>query len=342
MPLNKKEQDTLKHIVVHSQNDPNNPEFPADNPKFPATPTYQIHIPGFNNLWIKDESHNPTGTHKDRLAWEIIVYYKKFLEQKRLDKTNQDLPHMSIVSSGSAAFAIQTALLRYQLPSLKVIIDSKYINSIISKALLQVGCELYPYDLSEKTLYWKDILEITHNTNGFDITSGKALNPTTQFYDWLSYEIINESPDYCFIPFGTGNLYENILNIVRKEIDADIPDPRFRSTKKQIASCQYIGATTTNPISKATKLYAPHLPFSDFDEQWIRFYKSTGYCGMLSEVYSITETYLDAALRIAREHNITCEPSGIAGLALLLQMKETIDTDKKILIVNTGKSSYLD
>jgi threonine dehydratase len=38
---------------------------------------------------------------------------------------------------------------------------------------------------------------------------------------------------------------------------------------------------------------------------------------------------------------IANEPSGIAGLALLLQKKSSIDKDKKILIVNTGKTKYI-
>ena len=73
MNLSKAEENTLNLIIVASENDPLRPEFPADDPKFPATPTYQINVPGFSDVWIKDESYNPTGTHKDRMAWEIIV-----------------------------------------------------------------------------------------------------------------------------------------------------------------------------------------------------------------------------------------------------------------------------
>ncbi len=40
--LTKKEEKILRLIVVRSDNDPHNPEFPPENPKFPATPTYQF------------------------------------------------------------------------------------------------------------------------------------------------------------------------------------------------------------------------------------------------------------------------------------------------------------
>jgi len=54
----------------------------------------------------------------------------------------------------------------------------------------------------------------------------------------------------------------------------------------------------------------------------------------------IKEKFLDEAMRIAESQGINCEPSGISGLALFLQMKDKIPKNKKILIVNTGKTRY--
>jgi threonine dehydratase len=59
-----------------------------------------------------------------------------------------------------------------------------------------------------------------------------------------------------------------------------------------------------------------------------------------SNVYVIKEPFLDRAIKIAEGQRINCEPSGIAGLALLLQMKHKIPQNKKILIVNTGKTRF--
>ena len=82
------------------------------------------------------------------------------------------------------------------------------------------------------------------------------------------------------------------------------------------------------------------MPFVHFDEQWIRLYRYAGYCGSESNVYTIREQFLDKAMEIAGNQNINCEPSGIAGLALLLQLKNKIPKVKKILIINTGKTKY--
>lgn len=340
MSLSKKEEKILKSIVIASENDPNNPEFPPDDPKFPATPTFRIKVPGFSNIWLKDESVNPTGTHKDRMAWEMVVSYKDFLLAKKRKQIKKSLPQMSIITFGSAAIAIQTQLKKYALPNLKVLVDRKFIESIMLKALKRLGCEIYETDLTKKSLNWKDILILTHNQTGFDITSNEALDPTTRFYDWMSYEIINNSPDFCFIPFGSGNLYENILNINKKEVSTSNHDPRFKGKIDILRKCNFLGVTSNNPKTKAEKLYSPHLPFVHYDEQWIRFYRHAGFCGSESDVHLLKEEYLEKAMELAKSQGIDCEYSGIAGLSLMLQMKSKLPKDKKILIVSTGKTKY--
>jgi cysteine synthase len=47
---------------------------------------------------LKDESFNPTGTHKDRMAWEIVVTYRDFLLAKQNGQIDT-LPIMSLISA---------------------------------------------------------------------------------------------------------------------------------------------------------------------------------------------------------------------------------------------------
>lgn len=75
-----------------------------------------------------------------------------------------------------------------------------------------------------------------------------------------------------------------------------------------------------------------------FDEQWIKVYWYAGLCGSESDVLPVREEHIDAALEIAASQGISSEPSGIAGLALMLQMKDRLPRDKKMLIINTGKT----
>jgi cysteine synthase len=339
MALTEKESKILYSIRIGSENDPTKPEFPPDNPQFPATPTYKIKVPGFSNVWLKDESSNPTGTHKDRMAWEAVVTYRDFLLAKKDGLIKEKMPQMSIISSGSAAIAIQAMLSKYKLPNLKCLVDIDLDEKIV-QVLESMSVEVYKTDLSRKPLHWKEILELTDNQNGIDVTSSEGLDSTNRYYDWLSYEIINQSPDYCFIPFGSGTLYENILNINRREVSSSVHDPRFSGDAEKLKKCNFIGATVNDPKSKADKLFAPHLPFTIYDEQWIRVYRLAGYCGMQSNVHILREQFLDEAIKLAEEQGINAEPSGIASLGMLLQMKEKIPKNKKILIISTGKTKY--
>jgi hypothetical protein len=336
--LTKEEEKILKSIHVPSENNPNKPEFPPHNPKFPATPTYKIKVPGFSNVWLKDDSINRySGTHKDRLAWEVVVLYRNFLLAKKIGQQKGPLPKFSIISSGSAALAIGRMLKDYGLPCLKVLVD-KNLDPKICDAIKKSHCELFVTDLSRKPLNAREILSLTKNKNGFDLTSNEGVTLEIGNYDWMSYEILNNSPDYCFIPFGTGILFSKILEINKTEVERTRHDPRFHGNVKILRNCNFMGATTKNPKSKADKLYAHYLPFLRIDDEWLKFYKISGFCGSKTGIYTIKEKYLSEAMKIAKSQEINCESSGIAGLALMLQMKNSLPKNKKYLIVNTGKT----
>ncbi len=339
MALSKKEEKILKRIKVPSENNPNKPEFPPDNPKFPATPTYKINVPGFSNVWLKDDSINKySGTHKDRWAWEVVVLYRDLLLAKKRGQIKGQLPTFSLISSGSAAIAMGRMLHDYRLPKPKVLVD-RNIDSVIYDAILKAHCEVFYADLSRKPLTAREILLLTNNSDGFDLTSNRAIVPEYMGnYDWMSYEILNNSPDYIFIPVGTGTLFEKILEVNKNEVISAKHDPRFSGDINVLRNCNFIGATSTNPHTKADKLYSPHNPFLLIDEEWIRFYKSAGYCGPETGVRIVKEEFLDKAMDLAEKQGINCEPSGIAGLALMLQMKNKLPKNKKYLIVNTGKT----
>ena len=201
-------------------------------------------------------------------------------------------------------------------------------------------CEVFQTDLNKKALKPKEILSLTKNKYGFDLTSNQGINYEIGNFDWFSYEIINSSPDFCFVPYGTGTIFAKLLEINKFEVGYQRKDPRFSGDVKKLRKCNFMAATTKNPLSKADKLYSHHLPFPRIDEESIRFFKQSGFCGDKSGIHYIKENYLDQALKIAHSQGIECEPSGIAGLGLMLQIRNSIPKDKKILIVNTGKTKY--
>jgi cysteine synthase len=336
---------TYKRIKIPSTNNPSKPEFPPApfyEPSFPASTTRKIEVPGLTNVWLKDESTNPTGTHKDRMAWEVVIKYKSLIEAVKY-KSRNVLPQMSIISSGSAAIAIQHFFNLYEIPTkLKVLADNN-LNAKIKADLVKIGCEVYECDLSAKLLSSDDIKRLTDNDHGIDITYREVLDPThDNYYDWMSYEILRENPDYCFVPFGTGDLFINILNIIKIEYFNSFigkHDPRFSGDIQQLIKCNFFGASTRSPNTKLDKLFSYFLPSLDkYNTYFDELKEEYGCVGQETNVIYVDESYVDEAIALAKEQNVSFEPSGVAGMALLLQEKSRIPQDAKVILVNTGKT----
>jgi threonine synthase len=304
-----------------------------------ATSIKRIKISGFNKVFVKDESVYPTGTHKDRMSWKIVCQYRDYLTAKKMGLVKGPLPRFSIISSGNAAISLAYFFKKYNLSKPKILIDINTPQKI-HDYLKKCYCEIYVTDLSRKPLSSEEILALTKNPNGFDITSSETFNPTTIFYDCLSYEIINQVPDYILLPFGSGSLYVNVCNVIKEEICKSKHDSRLKVSINKLRSCNVIGATVNLPNSKAYMLYSPHLPFTQFNEQWLNIYKKFGYVGKLSNVYLVSEGAIEKAAEILKSQGINCEYSGAAGLAYFLENKNKFPKDKKILIINTGKGKW--
>jgi hypothetical protein len=117
-------------------------------------------------------------------------------------------------------------------------------------------------------------------------------------------------------------------------------DPRFRGDIQIISHCNFIGATTHTAHTRLDKLFSYHLPSLKDYNSYLASLIENNRIGHASGILDVEEEHVEEALTIARQQNINCEPSGIAGLSLLLQNKNDIPRDDKILIVNTGRTNY--
>jgi len=334
--VHKKDYNDVFKVVFEDENEI--PEFPWEHPAFPATPTIKIHCDDYKNLWVKDESHNPTGVCKDRFAWEVFLYYRSLMKDIIIKKKDVKFPRLSLISSGNAALSIQNILRIHGLPNLKVIVDKKFIDDGVYLALKNSGCEIFPYNLESKRLTSEDILKETNNRDGKDLTYGYDIEKLS-YYDWMAYEILNLNPQYCFVPFGSGDLMKNIMEINHKELMSKRSSKRFFGNKEILQKCKFFGARAENKNTRMKMLYAKFNTLNKKED--FRYFFDKGTCSKESDIVFVNEKekYLDKALLVAKKNGITCEASGIAGLALLFQLRdeEKINPEEKIIIVNTGK-----
>ncbi len=333
-------------IPCYNQDDPKNPEWKP-------TPVIELDLTdkGYGTVYIKDESNtssNPTGTIKDRAAWELATLFRDwarslYLRKKQINGNIGSIavPRFSMITAGNAGMAVSHAFERFRLPPMKLLVDASVTPERL-KALKQLYTDIYLVDLNAKKLTPEQIKFLTNNQEGIDITSVMSLEPQAVFYDWHVHESFNQEPDEIYIPYGSGRLFENYLTWQQRTIRNDAnnrKDPRLKASPGKIASISILAAEPRKQNSIADKLTKRFNPFIAFEDQDIDALKTLAFTGENTKVYKISEEKIKQAYEILTSKGITAEPSACAGLALYLHRYDEgkIDPGKKILVVNTGK-----
>ncbi len=246
-----------------------------------------------------------------------------------------------MISSGSAAYALQTLLKEYDLPPLRVIVDQVRADPGVIARLRVMGAEVFPYDLDAEELDEDLVLEITNNPGGIDITTRNVVTPERhQFYDWLTYEILQVEPSHIFVPFGTGDLFTGIALLLEKECKSKVRDRRLLSlpSMDSLRGINVYGATTHEPNTRMDKLFAAFRPTQKDVENKVKNLKNEGILGRKSGIYTIPDKRAEEARQIAKREGIQSELSGMAGLGLFIDKCDEFEirTDEKVVVVNTG------
>ena len=162
------------------------------------------------------------------------------------------------------------------------------------------------------------------------------------YYDWLSYEVLNQNPDWVFIPFGTGDLFTNVISTNSREMDKKVASKRFFGNKQILSKCNFIGAANNRKSSKMKMLYSAFQNKAiDKMNRKITNLIEKSHCSKTSRVIVVKEQYLDSAIEIAEYFALNFEPSAISGLGLFLQLSDNNDihikSNEKVIFINTGK-----
>ncbi|MBI4440244.1 PLP-dependent lyase/thiolase [Candidatus Woesearchaeota archaeon] len=329
-------------IPVFSENDPKNPEW-RETPNI----EWDLRRDGYGRVFVKneaDEKSNPTGTIKDRPAWELATIFRDYARGLHLMAADRciesmDVPRFSIITAGNVGLSVSEMFRKYGLPPMKLLVDAAIPKERLEK-MKNLYADIYVADLSI-SYSPKEIKALTNNENGVDITSVMVLEPHAVFYDWHVHEAFNENPDEIYIPYGSGRLIENYLTwqerTIRNEV-AGRKDTRLRVSAGRVIGISIFGAEPEKHDSTADKLTKRYNPFAVYNDQDIRAMDALSFTGKNTGVYKVAEERIKEAYSLMDRHFPT-EPSASAGLALYLQRYDEgkINPRHKILIVNTGK-----
>lgn len=338
-------------IPTYTEADPNAPEWKA-------TPLKRLDLSAFHlgdNVYIKDESDrgsNPTGTIKDRPAWELATLYRDYaravylkMRAGTIQKSalgTMPIPRLSLITAGNEGRAVAECFARYDLPPPKLIIGTDTKKGVVD-ALVKLRADVYAVDLT-KPLTPEDILHVSHNAGGIDITSTRAIEPASVFYDWHVHEVFNEQPDEIYVPYGSGRLMENYLVWQERTIRNDAKGERDKRLDKgvnvkQVIGVDVFGAEPATHPSVADKLSAQFKPFLIFRDDDVRALRSLEFTGKDSGTEKVEEGRITEAYEILTRSGIEAEPSAAAGLALYIDRYEKgfVRPGSKSVVVNTGR-----
>ncbi|KXA90233.1 hypothetical protein AKJ61_01125 [candidate division MSBL1 archaeon SCGC-AAA259B11] len=291
---------------------------------------------GINDLWLKEETQNPTSSFKDR---PMSVGVSKALEF--------DAETVVTASSGNAATALAAysakgdiecyAFVPEDAPEAKIAQIALHGANVVRAASQKVGDPCY------------ELMKLGFENFGWHpIPSGGAFNPyQPEGNKTMSFEICEQfdwqPPDWHIVPVGAGTLLSGNakgyfefeeLGIVEEVpkiggIQAEGCAPLVKGFKEDLDP--YEIPTWENPETVAGGLMDPY-PW-DADTAIPAIKKSEGTAEMVSD-----EEILSAVKLLAESEGIFAEPSGAAGIAGLIELlkNDIVDRSEKVVVNVTG------
>ncbi|HMT27023.1 MAG TPA: PLP-dependent lyase/thiolase [Candidatus Absconditabacterales bacterium] len=321
------------HITFGAQNTPL-----IENQKLSA-------IMGLERMFIKDESFNPYGTHKDRRS-EFIVNYA----------IENDIDKIVCLTAGNAGYSLSRYCSRAQIDYTSLVFPwvSKERKKSLSEwaNVLTIDGSKYrgilrprdgkqiieEFDKFERRLLWKNIWAVT---NSWEPLSMNA-------YKELFYEVKDQKPDYIVLPCGSGDIIVGVWLAI-KELGMDT---------KIIG----VGPKDEHPLKYALEYGVEEFEItqsngSKFSEEFEIKYKeptlaeklSSTFSGVLPILYHIFNEpgniYVEVdneeigkTKKLLEDFGIKCEHSAsVAFAAFFSHQRPDIDPSSKVIIISTGK-----
>ena len=304
---------------------------------------------GITDLFMKDETKNPTHTFKDRLAYEMI---RPTIEAIAKNKKFKKITFASI-SYGNTAFSMGrycrelNRLYKKEIAKAVAFVPPEIVNKpfgpntegkiVRAKDVLNKiaeSCAIIEIDLKKQTYREKDLKKIAEENNlildeFMDITEGLD-RPAYVNIIIEAIKQLQDAPDYVIVPFGAGILCNEIIDYIN--------DKKLKT--------KVIPVSSGNPKTIAIMLYGPiwvdTKSLLKNGSGWTRHDKKDkkGRVRKPYLVYHVADKEIRAAMKTLNKNIITAEASGASGFAILPRLKSidrNFDPKKhSVLVINTG------
>jgi threonine dehydratase len=304
---------------------------------------------GIDNLFMKDETKNPTHTFKDRLAYEMI---RPLIEKINIGSQPERITFSSI-SYGNTAFSMGYYCGKFNEFARANIVkalafvppeiiskpfgpntEGKIIESNLVLSKIKESCDVLNIDLNAQIYREKDLEKIALIEDRIlgkfvDITEGLDRPAYVQIII-ESIAQLKKAPDYVVVPFGAGILCNEII---------DYLDDNKIKTK-------VIPVSSGNPETIAIMLYGPiwvDVKSLLNNGEGLTRHDKIDRKGRVRDpylVYHVEDEEIRNAMKVLKENNISAEASGSSGFSILSRLNiidSKFDPRKhSVLVINTG------
>lgn len=263
------------------------------------------------HLWVKDESVNPFGTHKDRKSVTVVRQAMRAAAAMRPQA-------FCILTAGNAGLSLARFASSSAIPVIAFISEDNL--SPILKTELESACErVVCLDLDGHEWNSRELCDIAGATLGrrvFDVTNG-VIDPYSDIVREICLLNPERQPDVIVLPVGCGELFLGVE----------------RGLKRHGLSARLVGVTTREQ-SIADKLYARWRPHGNHVTE-LTVNGSPHHLLNLKDESLLLDTY--NWLRLT--NLVKCEPSSAAAFTALFKIKSQLKPDEKVMVINTGTFS---
>ena len=289
---------------------------------------------GFKNLFIKDDSSNPTSSFKDRASFLVSAFAKKFnINDISLASTGN--AGSSMAGIGAAAGQRVTLFLPKTAPKAKLV------------QALQYGARVFQVDGSYDMAY--DI-SLAYSRKKGGMNRNTAYNPMTiegkktvslELFKQLGLFTINGSrqnraPDVVFVPVGDGCILGGVYKGFRdlKQLGLIQGIPRIIGVQTETSDALFREFTTgkfenipTTTIADSICVDVPRNGIHGLTQ--IKQYKG--------EVMTVTDVeIIQTQASLSRTTGLFTEPAGAAAFAGFLKAAPRLDPNALIVVLTTG------
>jgi len=280
-------------------------------------------------LYVKDETRNPTGVFKDRAT---VIAANKALELKK--------EVVSIASTGNAAASMAAYAAKASLTCIVFVPEDTPVGKLSQS--IAYGAKVVQIKGNYDQAY--DLAVEASNVFGW-YNCNPANNPfRTEGKKTLAYEICEQfdwvPPDWVIVPVGNGCNLAGIWKGLKEFNELD-----FISQKPRMVAIQPTGADTlVSAFKQKAESFAPIIPRTiagalaiGKPRNYLKAMKSLKESNGIAE--SVTdEEILQAQSLLARTEGIFSEPGGAAPLAGLIKLVRNgvIDSRDRVCCVATG------